>query len=475
MKRLSSNLIVLNVLLFISLGCQEDILVPSSGAVLEFNDTDFTPDDWTEDTHNKIKDPFYDEVFDSTQVKRLDIVINLDRWQLMTENMTNLFGTFGVSTNTGAGGGPPPAAGAIDDTEDPLFVPADVFYKGKQWYRVGVRFKGNSSLQSTWSNGNLKLSFKLDFDQFEDIYPQILNQRFYGFKKLSLKNNYDDKAFIREKVGADIFRRAGLVVSQSSFYTVYVDFGNKPVYFGLYTLVEEVDDTVIKEKYKNNNGNLYKPENAGSSFALGTFSEKDFEKKTNEELADWSDIKQLFSVLHNANRTTNASLWRQNLDAIFDTDVFLNYLAVNTAIQNWDTYGRMQHNYFLYVNPKSNKFEWIPWDNNEALQFGKMQGSLNLDFSNLQSDSWPLIEFLYNDPVYKAKYDAYLKNVVENAFNADEISAVYNRYASLIKEFATSEQRGYTFLANTSEFQQAISTLKSHVVSRNQAIQNYLN
>ena len=127
------------------------------------------------------------------------------------------------------------------------------------------------------------------------------------------------------------------------------------------------------------------------------------------------------------------------------------------------------------MNPKSNKFEWIPWDNNEALQFGKMQGSLNLDFSNLQSDSWPLIEFLYNDPVYKAKYDAYLKNVVENAFNADEISAVYNRYASLIKEFATSEQRGYTFLANTSEFQQAISTLKSHVVSRNQAIQNYLN
>ena len=470
MKRVLKNLLFLSVILSFSLSCQEDILVPNSGAVLEFNDTEFTTDDWTEDTHTNISDPFYDEVFDSTQVKRLDIVINSDRWQLMTENMTALYGTYGSNPGPGPGQG-----GGIDDTEDPIFVPADVFYKEKQWYRVGVRFKGNSSLQSTWSSGNLKLSFKLDFDQFEDIYPQILDQRFYGFKKLSLKNNYDDKAFIREKVSADIFRRAGLVVSQSSFYTVYVDFGNGPVYFGLYTLVEEVDDTVIRESYSNNDGNLYKPENEGSTFALGTFNEADFEKKTNEELADWTDIQQLFTALHDANRTTNPSLWRQNLDAIFDTDVFMNYLAVNTAIQNWDTYGRMQHNYFLYVNPKTNKFEWIPWDNNEALQTGKMQGALNLDFSNLQSNAWPLIEFLYNDPIYKAKYDAYLKNVLDNAFNADQMNVIYTQYANLINEYATSEQRGFTFLTNTSEFQQAISTLKTHVNSRKQAIQNYLN
>ena len=42
--------------------------------------------------------------------------------------------------------------------------------------------------------GILKLPFKLDFDEFEDDYPQIDNQRFYGFKKLSLKNNYDDQS-----------------------------------------------------------------------------------------------------------------------------------------------------------------------------------------------------------------------------------------------------------------------------------------
>jgi hypothetical protein len=76
------------------------------------------------------------------------------------------------------GGGPP---GGLDDSEDPMWVPGDIIYNGKKWYRSGVRFKGNSSLVSTWSRGLLKLAFKLDFDEFEDEYPQIDNQRFYGF------------------------------------------------------------------------------------------------------------------------------------------------------------------------------------------------------------------------------------------------------------------------------------------------------
>lgn len=36
--------------------------------------------------------------------------------------------------------------------------------------------------------GDSKLPLKLDFDEFEDDYPEIENQRFYGFKQLSLAN-----------------------------------------------------------------------------------------------------------------------------------------------------------------------------------------------------------------------------------------------------------------------------------------------
>ena len=461
-------------LTFLSVGCsnddtstEEEIIEEEIEEIeeVEIDDADFEAKDWTDETHSKSADPNFDEVFEDNAVKRLDIVITETRWQTMLDDMTATYGSFG-----GGSGG----SGLIETDENPVFVPAEVFYEDIEWYRVGVRFKGNSSLQSSWQNGILKLSFKLDFDEFEDDYPQIDNQRFYGFKKLSLKNNYDDKSMLREKVAGDVFRNSGLVGSHTAFYTVYVDYGEGPQYFGLYTLVEEVDDTVIDEQFSDDDGNLYKPDGDAASFASGTFDEDEYVKKTNEDEADFSDVQSLLTAINDETRTTDAETWRSNLEIVFDTDVFLKYLAVNTVIQNWDTYGRMTHNYFLYNNPDTGKLTWIPWDNNEALQDGKRGGSLALDFSDLDDSAWPLIGYMYQDDVYKAKYETYLQEVIDGAFNTSSIQSLYTSYSALIEEYATSEVSGYTFLNSSADFSSAVSQLKSHVSSRNDAVNSYL-
>ena len=431
--------------------------------VVVIDDTEFEATDWTEATHSKDVDPNIDEVFEDNEVKRLDFVITEERWQSMLDDMTNLYGTFGQR------GG----SGFSDD--DPIFVPGEVFYEGKEWYRVGLRFKGNSSLQSSWQAGILKLSFKLDFDEFEDDYPQIKNQRFYGIKKLSLKNNYDDSSMLREKVATDVFRNAGLVASHTAFYTLYVDHGDGPQYLGLYTLVEEVDGSVLDTQYSDDEGNLYKPDGDAASFASGTFDEEEYEKKNNEDEADFSDVQSLLTIINDGTRTTDPEAWRASLDAVFDTDIFLKYLAVNTVVQNWDTYGRMTHNYFLYNDPATSKLTWIPWDNNEALQDGKMGGSLPLNFSGLNSSSWPIIGYMYQDEIYKEKYDAYVEEVINGAFNETTVQALYTKYAALVEEYATSEVSGYTFLNSSSDFQSAVNGLKSHATSRKSAVEAYLN
>ncbi|CDF79267.1 spore coat protein CotH [Formosa agariphila KMM 3901] len=473
MKKVSIVLVLAMQLVFMY-SCSDDTTSTNTDTEIDdtddievvFDDTDFEATDWTTETHSKDADPDFEEVFEDDAVKRLDIIITEDRWNSMLTDMTTLYGTFGSHS----GGN-----GLIDSDEDPIFVPGEVFYEGKEWYRVGIRFKGNSSLQSSWSAGILKLSFKLDFDEFEDEYPQIDNQRFYGFKKLSLKNNYNDKSMLREKVAADVFRDAGLAVSHTAFYTVYVDHGDGPEYFGVYTMVEEVDDTVIDTQFSDNDGNLYKPDGDSASFAEGSFSEDDFVKKTNEDDADFSDIEELFAALHASNRTTDPEAWRAELESILDTNTFLKYLAVNTVIQNWDTYGRMTHNYFLYNNPDDDKLSWIPWDNNEALQNGNAQGAVAIDFSDVSSSSWPLIGYLYADETYKATYDAYVQETIDNAFNTSSIQAKYATYAALVEPYATTEVSGYTFLNSSSDFQTAINTLNSHVVQRTSVATTYLN
>jgi hypothetical protein len=314
----------------------------------------------------------------------------------------------------------------------------------------------------------------LDFDEFEDDYPQINNQRFYGLKKFSLKNNYEDQSMMHEKVASDVFRDFGVPVFHTAFYTLYVDHGNGPEYFGLYTLVEEIDDSVLDSQFSSNNGNLYKPEDGSANFVEGTFDEASFEKQTNEDEENWTDVISLFTALHADTRITSPPMWRDNLETVFDVDGFLKYLAVNGIIQNWDTYGRMPHNYYLYNNPETEQLTWIPWDYNEAFQEGRQGGALSLNFSNLIENDWPLIAKIYADDVYKAQYDLYLADLISNIFEVSNMQARYDNYSALIAPFAQTEITGFSFLRNANDFSGAVEALKAHAANRVSAVNLYL-
>lgn len=167
-------------------------------------------------------------------------------------------------------------------------------------------------------------------------------------------------------------------------------------------------------------------------------------------------------------------MWRTALEAVLDVDTFLKYLATNTVIQNRDTYGRMTQNYYLYNDPTTDQLTWMPWDNNEALQEGKMAGSLALDFRDLTPGGWPLIEYLHDDEVYRALFDAYVKEVINGPFETTSIQATYASYAALLEPYATTETPGFSFLGSSADFQAAITQLKSHAASRAAAVRSYL-
>ncbi len=98
--------------------------------------------------------------------------------------------------------------------------------------------------------------------------------------------------------------------AQTAFYEVYLDYGEGSTYLGLYTMVEVVDDTLIETQFDDDSGNVYKPNGTGATFAANTFSEESFDKETNEEEADYSDILALYDALHSETRTSNPESWR---------------------------------------------------------------------------------------------------------------------------------------------------------------------
>lgn len=464
--------------------------------------------DWTEETHGKTN-PNYDVVFPQDKINTLEITLTAENWAAIKADMVTKAGNdFGVGGTQGGGqmgggitpptgvnidslraamggnlpnGGGAGGGGALDIIPgDPIYVQSSVKFNGKEWYKVGFRLKGNSSLSQAWSAGIYKLPFKLQFDEFEDTNPEIEDQRFYGFKEFSMSPGHSDASLMRDKVVSDLFRSAGIPAARTSFYKIYINFGEGLKYCGVYTMVEVIDDTMVENQFGEDKGNIYKPESTFQSFLQASF-----EKKNNEDAADWSDVQSVITALNASNRTSNAAAWRANLEKTFNVDHFLKVLAINNTIVNWDAYGAMAHNYYLYTPTATKKVTWIPWDFNLSMTSttaaaGTTQqggagnrGGVSLAMTEVAA-SWPLIRYLADDATYYAKYKSYVKDFNDNYFTSAKMNAIFDKNYNLISSSVMQEVAPYSYLSNTAAFTSAITQLKTHVVTRNQAVATFL-
>jgi len=451
-------------------GCREDPAGPGGGK--SSNPT------WSEASHGRVT-PNYSIIFPQDSLNRIEIVMSPAAWDSIRTNMVSLWGFNFGSGGMGPGGGGFP-------TTDPTYVRATVRFNGKVWEKVGFRLKGNSSLSSTWRQGNYKLPFRLNFDRFEDEYPEINNQRLYGFKEISASPAWNDPSLIREKVAADIFRMAGIPAARTAFYRVYIDWGTGLRYSGVYTFVEVVDDTMVKDQFSDDSGNIYKPTSRFQNFV-----QTQFEKKNNKVEADWTDVQGAIAALISPQRTSNPAQWRASLELAFHVDHFLQWLAINNAMVNWDVYGAIAHNYYLYSHPTS-RLTWIPWDHNEALNgspgiTGTVGGGgggggpnpnrgMSLSLNEVNS-TWPLIRYLADDPVYYARYQQHMRTFVDETFTIAKMDALFERYHGMVAPYAigtNGEQPGSTHIPNPSAFTAALQGLKTHLRNRQTLVNQFL-
>ena len=84
-------------------------------------------------------------------------------------------------------------------------------------------------------------------------------------------------------------------------------------------------------------------------------------KVNNEEDADYGDIIDLCRVVDGTHYESDEA-FVQAVENVLDVDAFLRYMAVVSILDNWDSYPNTGNNYYLFNNPVSGRFEWIPWD-----------------------------------------------------------------------------------------------------------------
>ncbi len=170
----------------------------------------------------------YVDDFDKTKIMSVSISVDPEKWQEMLDNA------------------------AAEE-----YISADITINGETIKNVGIRPKGNSSLNAIAGDEETdRYSFKVKFDEYVD------GQTWQGLDKLVLNNNYSDSTYMKEYLSYDIMNYIGVDASLYSFADISVN-GET---WGLYLALEEVDSSFL-ERTKDGEGELYKPES--SSMDMG--------------------------------------------------------------------------------------------------------------------------------------------------------------------------------------------------------------
>lgn len=391
----------------------------------------------------------YEELFEGG-VTRLDIRIEAARYDEALADLEEVL-----------------CCGLPGPDQEPLWVPAVVRHGDKEWPGAAFRFKGNSSLSIPYDGGARKLPFRLNFKKLSQD-----GKTFHGFTKLTFANGFHDPTMIRERLAADVFREAGVPVARMTFASIYVDVGDGPRYWGVYTMIEDPTDVMMASQFGDGTGNLYKPDGASADWS--SFDTSSFDKKSNSADADFSDVMMAIEALHQDRGDPAA--WRSELEAHVDVHGFLTWLAVNQSMVNWDTYGWMRHNYYLYGDPgDAGRLRLIPWDLNESLAEPRAEGA-DLVMADSVGTRWPLIRYLLDDSEYRSFYRSELSRIAQGAFSEGFVDERIQRYRAEIEPYVNGQLDAEEFpyrLVRPEDFAAAFDAedgLRAHIASRHDAI-----
>lgn len=246
------------------------------------------------------------------------------------------------------------------DPFDPVpYLMGNVEIDGEVVDSVGVRFKGFTS----YSQNSDKKPIKIDFNEF------VKGKRFDGLRKLNLNNATGDPGMQRDVVCYDLHRASGVKAPRTAYARVYFN----DQYWGLYQLIEQVDQEFLQNNFSNDEGNLFKNLSWSHLEWLGgnvSAYDQTFQLKTNKDVNDWSGFINLLNVINNSSDAE----FKQAIQEVFNVDLFLKTLAVDVATNNWDSYLEHGRNWYMYEDIVTGIFHWIPWDYNFALNGGFFGG-----------------------------------------------------------------------------------------------------
>ncbi len=316
---------------------------------------------------------------------------------------------------------------------------------------AAISLRGNTSLTAA------KKSIKVSFNTF---YPGRTYKR---LEKLNLNGEHNDPSITRSKIYWETLASMKVPGARANHFEVYIN-GS---YYGLYMNVEHMDENFIKSRFGNKEGNLYKctyPADLAfissnpNDYKLGS-SRRVYELQTNLAADDYSDLAHFIQILNNS--TTNQ--FRDSIESILNVNALLRAYATDISTGNWDDYFFNINNFYLYFNPETGKFEYLPYDTDNTFGIDWF----NIDWKTRDLNNWipatgnrALIRRLLTFPEYRDRLSFFIGQLLtrmgDTAVSFPRIDSIRN----LISPFVLNDpfhslDYGFTYQDFLNSFDQS--------------------
>jgi spore coat protein H len=317
-------------------------------------------------------------------------------------------------------------------------VHASITIDGRTLSDVAVRYKGNGTYLDAMGSG--KFSFKVDLNKF------VKGQTFSEVTTINLHNNITDPSWMNEPLSYRLYRDAKVPAPRTSYARVYLTVPGKhdKRYAGLYSIVENVDQHFIARNFANKDGALFKPVSTHLFNYLGP---------------DWAKYNQTYDpkgsvtteqkqrVIDFTRLVTQASdtEFAARLPTFVDLEEFARYMAVMVFLSDVDGILGSGQNFYLYLDPKTQKFSFLPWDQDHSFgQFpfiGSQEQRNDLSILRPWVGRNRFFERVFAVEAFKKLYLARMEEFSRTIFEPQRFAVQVDEIAAVIRPAVKDESK----------------------------------
>jgi hypothetical protein len=247
----------------------------------------------------------------------------------------------------------------------------------------------------------------------------VPGQEIRGLDKLTFNNSQQDASYLRQCLAYDMFRAAGVPAPRCNFAHLTLNGDD----LGLFVHVESLDKEFIEKNFDDASGKMYE----GTLSDFRPEYDGTFDLKTEDVEDDRAELDALVDAL--AEPDDSALLTR--LEPLVDLDAFNTFWAMEVLTRHWDGYASNTNNFYLYTDPDTGRFQFIPWGVDGAFGPNPLLPDGTAPPISVFATG-VLARRLYLHPQGQADYIDRLRSLLDSVWDEEELLASIDRYDDVI-------------------------------------------